>query len=79
MNKGTIAGLSLLVIGFLLWIAYGLYLGFEEIMQALDFITGSIAGLILVGFAVLFISVFIEQQKDKKDFNQKIKKEDLEP
>jgi hypothetical protein len=79
MNKGTILGLGLLVVGIILWVGYGLYLGFEEIMEALDFISGSIALLILVGFAVIFISVFIEQQKDKSEFNKKIKKEDLEP
>jgi hypothetical protein len=79
MSKGTLIGFSLLIGGILIWIAYGLYLGFEEIMQALDLVTGFIIGLILVGLIVLFVSIFIEQQKGKKKIKEEIKKEDLEP
>ena len=79
MNKGTIIGLGLLAAGIILWTGYGLYLGFEEIMASLDLITGFIGGLIFIGFAVLFISVLIEQQQGKKDLRTRIKKEDLEP
>ena len=79
MSKGTLVGFSLLIGGILIWIAYGLYLGFEEIMKALDLVTGFVIGLILVGLIVLFVSIFIEQQKGKKKMKEEIKKEDLEP
>ena len=79
MSKATLIGFSLLIGGILIWIAYGLYLGFAEIMKALDLVTGFVIGLILVGLIVLFVSIFIEQQKGKKKMKEEIKKEDLEP
>lgn len=79
MEKGTSIGLILLVFGIFLWIAYGLYLGFEEIMQAIDYVTGFIAGLILIGLIILIISIIIEQRKGTKKMREEIKKEDLEP
>jgi low affinity Fe/Cu permease len=79
MSKGTTVGLALLAIGIILWIAYGLYLGFEEIMQSLDFVTGFVAGLIIVGIIVLLVSIVIEQRRDTKKMKEQIKKEDLEP
>ncbi len=79
MNKGTTAGLILVVAGIIIWIAYGIYLGFEEIMQALDLVTGFIGGIILVGLIVLIVSIVIEQRRDTKKMKEEIKKEDLEP
>ena len=79
MKKGATIGLMLLVAGIIIWIGYGLYLGFEEIMQALDLVTGFIAGLIILGIIVLIISIILEQRKDTKEMKEKIKKEDLEP
>jgi len=79
MNKGTTAGLLLVVAGIIIWIAYGLYLGFEEIMQALDIVTGFIAGIIIIGLIVLIVSIIIEQRRDTKKMKEEIKKEDLEP
>ena len=79
MNKGTLIGFSLLIIGILLWIAYGIFLGFEEIMKALDIITGIVGVLILLGIIILFVSILIEQRKDTKKMEKEIKKEDLEP
>ncbi|UCE38767.1 MAG: hypothetical protein JSW00_05930 [Thermoplasmata archaeon] len=79
MGKGATAGIILLVAGIIIWIAYGLYLGFEEIMQALDIVTGLVAGLILVGLIVLIVSIVIEQRRNTKEMKEKIKKEDLEP
>jgi low affinity Fe/Cu permease len=79
MKKGATIGLMLLVAGIIIWIGYGLYLGFEEIMQALDLVTGFIAGLIILGIIVLIISIILEQCKDTKEMKEKIKKEDLEP
>ena len=79
MNNGTKIGFSLLIVGIILWIVYGLYVGFEQIMQALDLITGALSGLILVGLIVLLVSIIIEQRRDSKKMKEKIKKEDLEP
>jgi len=79
MNKGTTVGLALLAFGIILWIAYGLYLGFEEIMQALDFVTGFVVGLIIVGILVLIVSIVIEQRRDTKKMKEELNKEDLEP
>ncbi len=79
MSKGTTAGLLLLVIGIILWIAYGLYLGFEELMQAIDIITGFIIGIVLIGIIVLIISIVMEQKQSTKEMKEKINKEDLKP
>ena len=79
MSKGTSIGLLLLVAGIVIWIAYGLYLGFEEIMQSLNIITTFVAALIIIGFLILIVSIFIEQRKDTKKMKEEIKKEDLEP
>ncbi len=79
MGKWTSVGLALIAIGILLWIAYGLYLGFEDIIDALDMVTGLVTALIVVGVCILFISVIIEQRRETKKMRKKIKKEDLEP
>ena len=79
MNKGAKIGIILLAAGIVIWIAYGFYLGFEDIMQALDLITGFIAGLIIIGLIVLIISIIIEQRSDMKKRKEEIKKEDFEP
>ena len=79
MKKGSTVGLILLVAGIIIWIAYGLYLGFEEIMQALDLVTGFVAGLIIIGLLVLIVSIVFEQHRDTKKMKEEIKKEDLEP
>ncbi len=79
MSKGTLVGFSLLIGGILIWIAYGFYLGWDEIMKALDLVTGFVIGLIVIGLIVLFVSIVIEQRKDTKKMKEEIKKEDLEP
>ena len=79
MKKGSTIGLILLVAGIVIWIAYGLYLGFDEIMQAIDLITGLIAGIIILGVIILIVSIVFEQRKDTKKMKEEIKKEDLEP
>jgi hypothetical protein len=79
MSKGTLIGFSLLIGGILIWIAYGFYLSFEELMKTLDFITGLVIGLIMIGLIVLFLTIFIEQKRDTKKMKEEIKKEDLEP
>jgi len=79
MKKGSTIGLILLVAGIVIWVAYGVYLGFEEIMQALDLVTGFVAGLIIIGLIVLILSIVFEQRRDTKKMKEEIKKEDLEP
>jgi low affinity Fe/Cu permease len=79
MKKGSTVGLMLLAAGIIIWIAYGLYLGFEELMQAIDIITGFVAGLIVIGLIVLIVSIISEQRRDTKKMKEEIKKEDLEP
>ena len=79
MKKGSTIGLILLVAGIVIWIAYGLYLGFDEIMQAIDLVTGFIAGLIILGLIVLIVSIVFEQRRDTKKMKEEINKEDLEP
>jgi low affinity Fe/Cu permease len=79
MKKGSTIGLILLVAGIIIWIAYGLYLGFDEIMQAIDVVTGFVVGLIIIGLIVLIVSIVFEQRRDTKKMKEEIKKEDLEP
>ena len=79
MNNGKTVGMVLFIGGIILLIAYGLYLGFEELMESLDFISGVFIGLILIGLIVLIISIIFEQRKDTKETMKDIKKEDLEP
>ena len=79
MSKGSLIGFSLLIGGILIWIIYGFYLGWDEIMKALDIVTGLVIGLIVIGLIVLFGSIIIEQRKDTKKMKKEIRKEDLEP
>jgi len=79
MSKGATLGIILLAAGIIIWIAYGVYLGFEEIMQALDLVTGFVAGLIIIGVIILIVSIVLEQRKDTREMKEKIKKEDFEP
>ncbi len=79
MGKGTTIGLLLLAAGIIIWIAYGLCLGFDEILSALNLITGVVAGLIVLGIITLIVSIVIEQRKDTKKMEEEISKEDLEP
>jgi len=79
MNNGKTIGMILFIGGIILLLAYGLYLGFEEIIQAMDLVTGFLIGLTLIGFVVLIISIVIEQRSDTKKMKQEIKEEDLKP
>ena len=79
MNKGTIFGLILFIGGLVIWVLYGLLLGAEEIMQALDFTTALVGGLIIIGVIVIFISVIIDRYHEHEEIKEKISKEDLEP
>jgi SNF family Na+-dependent transporter len=79
MSNGKTIGMILFVGGIILLIAYGLYLGFEELLEALDFLSGFFLGLILVGLVVLIVSIVIEQRRDTKKMMNEIEKEELEP
>jgi len=79
MSNGKTIGLGLFIGGIILLIIYGLYLGFEEIAASMDYITGFLIILILLGLAILIISIVFEQKKDTKETMKDIKKEDLEP
>ena len=79
MNNGKTVGMILFIGGVILLIAYGLYLGFEELIESLDFISGVFIGLMLIGLIVLIISIIFEQRRNTKETMKDIKKEDLEP
>ncbi|KYK24358.1 hypothetical protein AYK25_00555 [Thermoplasmatales archaeon SM1-50] len=79
MNTGKTLGLSLIIGGILLLILYGLYLGFEEIVNAFDVISGLLTGFIILGFLILIISIVIEQRNNTKKTMEDINKEDLKP
>lgn len=79
MNNGKTIGMILFFGGIALLIGYGLIQGFEELMNALDLISGFLLGLILVGLVTLIVSIYLEQKKDTKETLKNIKKEDLEP
>ncbi len=79
MNNGKSIGLILFIGGIILLIAYGLYLGFEDLMKSLDLISGFFIGLTIIGLITLIISIIFEQRRDTKETMKDIKKEDLEP
>ena len=79
MDKGKKLGMILFIGGIILLIAYGLYLGLEELMESLDLISGFLIGLVVIGLAILLISIIIEQRRDTKETLKDIKKGDLEP
>ncbi len=79
MNKGTILGLLFLIGGVIIWAIYGLILGAEEIMQALNVTTAIVSGLIIMGIVVIFVSVIIDRYHEHEEIKEKISKEDLEP
>jgi len=56
-----------------------LFIGGEELIESLDFISGVFIGLILIGLIVLIISIIFEQRRNTKETMKDIKKEDLEP
>ena len=79
MNNGKSIGMLLFFGGIVLLIGYGIFRGFEELMNALDLISGFFIGLIFVGLITLIVSIYFEQKRDTKETMKDIKKEDLEP
>ena len=78
MNNGKTVGMVLFVGGIIILIAYGLFLGFQNI-ESVDYIIAIGAGTIIIGILTLFISIIIEQREDTKKMKEEISKEDLEP
>jgi len=79
MNNGKTIGMALFFGGIVLLIGYGIFQGFEELMNALDLISGFFIGLIFVGLITLIVSIYFEQKRDTIKTMKSIKKEDLEP
>ena len=77
MNRGNIVGMILFIGGIVLLFAYGLYLGFEELIKSLDFISGLLIGLTIIGLFTLIISIAVEQRRNAKETMKNVKKEDL--
>lgn len=78
MSNGKTIGLVLFVGGIIILIAYGLFLGFQNI-ESVDYIIAIGAGTIIIGILTLLISIIIEQREDTKKMKEEISKEDLEP
>jgi len=78
MENGKKIGLAMFVIGLVIITGYGLYQGFEAI-EEYDLVVVTGVTIMIIGFLVLFITIILEQQKNKKKMKQEIKKEDLEP
>jgi len=79
MDNGKTIGMILLFGGIILLIGYSILLGFEEIMKSLDFVSGVLIGITIIGFLTLIVSIVIEQRQDTKETLKDIKKEDLQP
>lgn len=79
MNNGKTIGMALFFGGIVLLIGYGIFQGFEELMNALDLISGFFIGLIFFGLITLIVSIYFEQKRDTIKTMKSIKKEDLEP
>ena len=79
MNKGTILGLLLIIVGVVIYALYALWLGAEHIKLALFSPAGAIGALIIIGIIVIFVSVIIDRYHEHEEIKEKISKEDLEP
>jgi len=78
MSNGKTVGMVLFVGGIIILIAYGLFLGFQNI-ESIDYIIAIGAGTIIIGILTMLISIIIEQREDTKKMKEEISKEDLEP
>ena len=78
MSNGKTVGMVLFVGGIIILIAYGLFLGFQNI-ESVDYIIAIGAGAIIIGILTMLISIIIEQREDTKKMKEEISKEDLEP
>ena len=79
MTNGKNIGMVLFIGGIVLFSAYGLYLGFSDLLKAIDVITGFFIGMILIGFAILVVSIIFEQRRETKKMKEDLSEEDLKP
>jgi len=79
MTDGKTIGMALFIGGIVLLIGYGIVLGFEDLADNIDRITGLLLGTIIIGLVILIISIVSEQMRDSKATMAPIAKEDLEP
>jgi uncharacterized membrane protein len=79
MGNGKTIGMWMFVAGIILLIAYGLFLGFDEVVEAFDIITGLLLAIMISGLIILMVSIVIEQRRDMKKMREEISKEDLKP
>ena len=79
MGNGKTIGMWMFVAGIILLIAYGLFLGFDEVEEAFDIITGLLLAIMISGLIILMVSIVIEQRRDMKKMREEISKEDLNP
>ena len=79
MKSGKTLGFVLFIGGLLLLAAYGIIQGFEDLLEALDTVSGLLLALTIIGFAILIVSIIIEQRKGAAENLKDINKEDLKP
>ena len=77
MDKKTI-GMITFISGFVIIFLYLFYKGFETFKQT-DMVILMGIGISIVGFLLIFTTIFFEQKENKQKMNEKINKEDLEP
>ena len=77
-NKPTLAGLIIFALGLIILTGYGIYLDFNAV-ETIDPVILISGGAVLLGGIIMLVSIFFEQQKNKKQCNEKLNKEDLRP
>ena len=78
MSNGKTIGMVLFVGGIIILVAYGLFLGFQNI-ESIDYVIAIGTGTLAIGILTMLASIIIEQRKDTKKIKEEISKEDLEP
>ena len=79
MNIGKSFGFVLFIGGIVLLMAYSLFLGFDEIVDSIDVVSGVLVALVMAGFFILLGSIIVEQRRNKDEAMKDISEEDLKP
>ena len=79
MNIGKSFGFVLFIGGIVLLMAYSLFLGFDEIVDSIDVVSGVLVALVMAGFFILLGSIIVEQGRNKDEAMKDISEEDLKP
>ena len=79
MTNGKNIGMALFVGGIVLLSAYGLSLGYQDLVTSLDVVAGFFVGMILIGLIILIVSIIFEQRRDSKRMQEELREEDLRP